>query len=219
MKSAFLNIIKTTLAYFILCIATILMAQMIVLYASFDDKVGFLAFKQEYLPNLTWKICFYVHVFSSLFCLLAGFTQFSTHIQIHYTNIHRIIGKLYVGNILFVNFPTALVMAYYANGFLPSKIAFFILDVLWFGFTLKALIEIRKGNIESHTNYMMRSYALTFSAITLRTWKIILSYIFIIDPLTLYMIDSWLGFVPNLLIAEFIIWNRRKNFATKKNLT
>jgi hypothetical protein len=39
-------------------------------------------------------------------------------------------------------------------------------------------------------------YALTFSAITLRTWKLILSRSFHIDPVHLYMIDAWLGFVP-----------------------
>ena len=55
---------------------------------------------------------------------------------------------------------------------------------------------------------MIRSFALTFSAITLRTWKLILSNLFTIDLAELYVIDAWLGFVPNLAIAEIII---RKN--------
>jgi hypothetical protein len=60
---------------------------------------------------------------------------------------------------------------------------------------------------------MIRSYALTFSAITLRTWKLILSNIFAIDLAGLYVIDAWLGFVPNLVIAEIII---RKNNDRKR---
>jgi hypothetical protein len=56
---------------------------------------------------------------------------------------------------------------------------------------------------------MIRSYALTLSAVTLRTWKIVLSHSFDIDPATLYQIDSWMGFVPNLLIAEWLINGRR----------
>ena len=52
---------------------------------------------------------------------------------------------------------------------------------------------------------MIRSYALSFSAITLRTWKIILSHSFQVDPASLYMIDAWMGFVPNLLFAEWLI--------------
>lgn len=100
-------------------------------------------------------------------------------------------------------------MAVYANGLLPSKIAFIILDSLWFLFTLKAIIAIKKKDVATHKKFMIRSYALTFSAITLRVWKIILLNSFNIEPLTLYMIDAWMGFVPNLLLAEWLI-NKKK---------
>ncbi|MGZ4079121.1 MAG: DUF2306 domain-containing protein, partial [Bacteroidia bacterium] len=135
---------------------------------------------------------------------------FSSYLQNNYRKVHRLIGKIYVFNILIINFPAALIMAYYANGFLPSKIAFFILDSLWFGFTLKAFLEAKRRNIASHKEFMIRSYALTFSAITLRTWKLILSGMYNIEPITLYMIDAWLGFVPNLLIAEYLIRRKKK---------
>lgn len=61
---------------------------------------------------------------------------------------------------------------------------------------------------------MFRSYALTFSAITLRTWKLVLPAIITIDSLTLYQVDAWLGFVPNLLLAE---WYIRKTYRSKEN--
>ncbi|MCW3083312.1 MAG: hypothetical protein JWP12_678 [Bacteroidetes bacterium] len=205
MRSALFSVFKTTLVYLLLCTGTFLMARTISRYDTFDDHAGFLSVKQEYIHITVWKIAFYIHVFSSIFTLLAGFTQFSTYLQTHYRKLHRLIGKIYVLDILIINFPAALIMAYYANGFLPSKIAFFILDCLWFWFTLKAFTEARKGNISSHKKYMIRSYALTCSAIALRTWKLILSHTFTIDPVSLYMIDAWLGFVPNLLLAEYII--------------
>lgn len=204
-----LDVVKTVLVYFVLCIAIFLMAKMVVLYASFDQHVGFLQVKQQYLPITSWKIAFYIHVFSSIFCLAAGLTQFSTYLQANHRAVHKTIGKFYVVNILFINFPAALIMAYYANGFLPSKIAFFILDILWFWFTLNAFLDIKKGDIQGHKNYMIRSYALTFSAITLRTWKIILSNTTDLDPISLYMIDAWLGFVPNLLVAEYLIKRKK----------
>lgn len=209
MRSIATDILKTAFIYLILCVATILMAKTIIQYAGFDTNVGFLKVKQEYLNITIWKVAFYIHVFSSIFTLAAGFTQFSSYLQKHYKKVHRFIGRVYVYNILFINFPMALIMAYYANGFLPSKIAFTILDILWFSFTLKAVIEARRKNIKEHKHYMIRSYALTFSAITLRSWKLILSSTYNIEPTTLYMIDAWLGFVPNLLVAEYII--RRKN--------
>lgn len=190
------------------------MLKIITEYYGFDEQVGFLKVKQEYLHITVWKVAFYTHVFSSIFTLLAGFTQFSSYILKHHKKLHRIMGRIYVADILFVNFPAGMIMAWYANGHLPSKIAFIILDSLWFWFTLKAFIEIKRKNIAAHKRYMIRSYALTFSAITLRSWKLILSSIFVIAPLTLYMIDAWIGFVPNLLLAEWII--RRKNNKKKE---
>lgn len=199
------DIFKYLLIYLILCLGTLLMIRNIVAYSSFETNVGFLNVKQDYLPITHWKIAFYIHVFSSIFTLLAGFTQFSGSLLRDHRNVHRIIGKVYVFNILFVNFPSAMIMAIYANGFLLSKAAFVILDSLWFWFTLKAFLEIRKKNIQGHREYMIRSFALTCSALALRTWKIILSNTLQLDPVTLYTADAWLSFVPNLLFAEWLI--------------
>jgi uncharacterized membrane protein len=203
-------ILKYILLYFLLCAGTFLMLRGILEYASFREDVGFLQFKQEYLPITIWKIAFYTHVFSSILTLMAGFTQFSGHILQEHRTLHRILGRIYAWDILLINFPAGMIMAFYANGHWPSKIAFIILDSLWFYFTLRAVLEARRKNIAAHRRFMIRSYALTCSAIGLRTWKIILSHAFHPDPLTLYMIDAWMGFVPNLLFAEW--WIRRRSW-------
>lgn len=210
MRTIVFDALKTIFIYTILCISTFLISTTILEYSSFNEQAAFLKYKQEYLHITTWKIAFYIHVFTSIFCLIAGFTQFSSNLQTSYPAIHRLIGKVYVFNILIINFPAALIMAYYANGLLPTKIAFLILDCLWFWFTLKAFIEVKRKNFKQHENYMIRSYALTFSAITLRTWKLILTSTTSVDPESLYMINAWLGFVPNLLAAEYYIWMKNK---------
>lgn len=191
--------------YLVLCAGTFLMLRLTVSYMAFRDDVEFLRFKQDYIHNPVWKTAFYVHVFTAIIALLAGFTQFSADFLKRYKKLHRLIGRLYAWDILAVNFPAGMIMAIYANGHLPSKIAFVILDCLWFWFTYKAVIAARQKRFTEHKQYMIRSYSLTFSAITLRMWKLILSNSFTIDPVTLYMIDAWLGFVPNLLLAEWII--------------
>jgi uncharacterized membrane protein len=188
------------------------MLRMAIDYSSLRTDIHFLRYKQEYIDIPWWKAAFYVHVFSSIFALAAGLTQFSDHLLKSYRNVHRIIGKIYVADILFINFPAGLIMAVYANGLLPTKIAFVILDCLWFYFTYSAVAAVKRGDIAAHKRFMIRSYALTFSAITLRSWKIILMYAFHPDPLTLYMIDAWMGFVPNLLLAEWLIYkNKNRN--------
>lgn len=204
------QILRGFLAYFILCIAVFLMLRMALEYSSFKDNIHFLQFKQDYIHIPWWKAAFYIHVFSSVLALAAGITQFSEYMLKNQRKVHRLVGKIYVTDILLVNFPAGMILAVYANGLWPSKIAFVILDCLWFFFTYKALVAARQGRIEEHKQYMIRSYALTFSAITLRTWKIILSTIFHPDPLTLYMIDAWMGFVPNLLLAEWLIRRKRR---------
>lgn len=198
------------LIYLVICGGTFLMLRLILQYTSFRTDVGFLVFKQDYLDNKVWKFSFYMHVFTSIFALLAVFTQFSAEILKGKRWLHKLMGRLYAWDILLINFPAGMVMAIYANGLWPSKIAFVILDCLWFWFTYKGVMAARKKNFVAHRHYMIRSYALTFSAITLRSWKLILSNTFTIDPLSLYMIDAWLGFVPNLLVAEWIILREKR---------
>lgn len=204
-----LAILRPFAAYLMLSLGTFFMLTMIIDYASFRTDIHFLQAKQDYIPIVAWRIAFYVHVFSSVLALMAGFTQFSNNILRNYKQLHRTIGKMYVVNILFVNFPAGMILAVYANGLWPTKIAFIILDCLWFYFTLRAFTAIMKGKVEEHRDFMIRSFALTFSAITLRSWKIILTGMFHPDPLVLYMVDAWMGFVPNLLFAEWLIRRRK----------
>jgi uncharacterized membrane protein len=194
----------------LLCVATFLMLRGIIEYFPMRDNIGFLQYKQEYLHILPWKVAFYTHVFSVVFALLAGFTQFNSDILRDHKKVHRLMGRIYAYDILLVNFPAAMIMAIYANGLLPTKTAFVILDCLWFWFTYKAVVEIKAGNIKAHKENMIRSYALTLSAVTLRLWKIIISSFVDIDPVPLYMIDAWMGFVPNLLFVEWLIRKKKR---------
>jgi uncharacterized membrane protein len=205
LKNVVIQTLKNILLYAVLCAGILLMLRTIVSYTSFEDTTGFLKYKQDFVQVPVWRAAFYIHVFASIFTLLAGLTQFNRDILHSYPRLHRWIGKAYVFNILFVNFPSAFIMAICAYGFLPSKIAFVTLDVLWFWFTMKAWIDVRNKNIEGHRRNMIRSYALTCSALTLRLWKLILTSATSLDPVTIYMIDAWVGFIPNLIMAEIFI--------------
>jgi hypothetical protein len=196
----------TTLIFF-----SFLMLRITLPYLSFEPDVKFLKIKQWVIHNDVWRTAFFIHVVTSIFLLFAGFTQFSSPIKRRAATVHRIAGKVYVIILLFLSGPAGLIMAYYANGGLLSRIAFSTLSVLWLVFTAKAWIEIRRRNFVLHGAYMIRSYALTLSAITLRAWKYILVLIFHPHPMDGYMIVAWLGWIPNLLIAEWLI---RRNYPT-----
>jgi len=205
---------KILILYSILSLSCLLMLKTIINYSTFKTDVQFLVFKQEYLSNSIWKFSFYVHVFSAIVSLAAGFTQFSKELLIHKPHFHKILGRIYVWNILFINFPVTLVMSIYANGGWLGKSAFLILNSLWFIFTYLAVRYAIQGNFKSHKEFMIRSFALTFSAITLRTWKLLLTQGNFIPVENVYIIESWLGFLPNIVVAELIIL-----FINKKNLS
>jgi uncharacterized membrane protein len=186
-----------------------LMVEITLQYLPIRTDAAFLLIKQDYINIIPWRIAFFVHVFSSLFVLLAGFTQFSPRLLGNYKKLHRIIGKIYVIDILFVTGPASFIMALLANGGISSRIAFTLLAILWMGTTALAWRTAMSRQFTAHREWMMRSYALTLSALTLRAWKWLLIALFHLRPLDTYMIVAWMGFVPNLLVAEYLIRRAR----------
>jgi hypothetical protein len=172
---------------------------------------AFLQLKQDYITIPAWRFAFYTHVFSSILVLLAGFTQFSPSFHKKYKTLHKKLGYVYVVNILMVTGPASLLMGFYANGGLSSHIAFILLAILWMGFTGMAVYKAIKKDFTAHRIFMIRSFALTLSAITLRIWKVVFAYTTDIAPMDRYRLIAWLGWVINLLIAEFIIYKYIKS--------
>ena len=184
---------------------TFLMARITVAYIPYNTDVGFLQIKQDYIDIDHWRIAFFIHVYASMWALLAGFTQFSSQIQSFYPQVHRALGYVYVTNVLLITGPAALLMSVYANGGPTSKIAFALLAIGWITFTALALRKAALGDFVGHRNFMIRSYALTLSALTLRAWKWSITNSVELPPMDVYRMVAWLGWVPNILIAELLI--------------
>ena len=187
---------------------TFLMAQITVAYLPYNTDVGFLRIKQNYIDIDHWRVAFFVHVYASMWVLLAGFSQFSEHIQSFYPRLHRMFGYIYVTDVLLITGPAGLIMGVYANGGLPSKVSFVTLAILWITFTATALVKAKNGDFAAHRRFMMRSYALTLSAVTLRAWKWAITNSVELPPMDVYRAVAWLGWVPNIIAAEMIIRKR-----------
>lgn len=191
------------------------MAKITVAYIPYHTDVGFLRIKQQYIDIDHWRIAFFVHVYASLWVLLAGFTQFSSSLQRSRPGLHRKLGYIYVLNVLLITGPAGLLMGFYANGGIPSRISFILLATGWIFFTAMALVKAKRGDFRSHRHYMMRSYALTLSALTLRAWKWGITNSFELPPMDVYRAVAWLGWVPNLLLAEWLIWKGKSRIRQK----
>ncbi|MBZ4188003.1 DUF2306 domain-containing protein [Niabella beijingensis] len=201
---------KTTaqfLALALLGFFSFLMLEITLRYIPASTRASFLQIKQTEVENLWYYLpVFYTHVYTSMFCLVAGFTQFSRYLLREHRSVHRITGYVYVLVVLFFSAPTGFIMGIHANGGGLAIFFFITLSVLWWAFTLRAVMAARQQQFREHRFMMIRSYALTLSAITLRLWKWILVQFFHPSPMDVYVIVAGLGWIPNWLVAEYIIY-------------
>lgn len=188
-----------------------LMLKLTLDYVPYSTDVSFLMIKQTEVTTLPeYRYIFYAHVYTSIFVLLFGFIQFFTFTSKAGRVLHRFSGYQYVFLLLAFAAPSGLYMGFHANGGWPSKLSFIILSILWWYTTWKAMREIKNRNFVAHRNWMMRSFALCLSAVTLRMWKVLIVYLFYLPPMDVYKIIAWLGWVPNLIIAEILIAKKYK---------
>lgn len=174
-------------------------------YLAFEKGVDFLLTKQLVYHIDYWRISFYIHVFMSPVVILAGLFQFNRYLILRKPKIHRIVGKIYIATVLFVSGPAALVMSFYANGAFPTRLSFILLSTCWLLFTWIAYRKIRKGNTDQHARFMLWSYALTLSAVTLRFYAWLLDMFGVdIHPTSAYLLIAWSSWIPNLILAELL---------------
>lgn len=155
-----------------------------------------------------WVVQFYLHIMLGGLALLTGWSQFLKRFRNHNLGFHRLLGKIYIIAVL-ISGLSGLYIAVYAEGGLIAKTGFAGLALSWLFTTTKAYLTVKKGDISSHQKWMIRSYALTFAAVTLRIWLPLFQFAMGMDFFIAYMIIAWLCWVPNLLWAEWKV--RRVN--------
>jgi len=64
-------------------------------------------------------------------------------------------------------------------------------------------MAVKNGNINKHQRFMLYSYAVCFSAVTLRIWLPLLT-MSLGGFIEAYRIVAWLSWVPNLIVAHII---------------
>ena len=75
--------------------------------------------------------------------------------------------------------------------------------VLWLLSSCLALAHICQGRVAAHRAWMIRSFALTFAAVTLRLELPVLAAL--TDFETAYRAIAWVSWAPNLVLAEALI--------------
>lgn len=151
----------------------------------------------------------YAHIFASAVALALGPFQFSEKLRTRRLVLHRWSGRLYLGVGVLVGGFAGLFMAAHAFGGLAARLGFACLALGWLYTGLRAYLAIRARNIISHRRWMVRNFALTFTAVTLRLWLPASMASGIAFEIA-YPVIAWLCWVPNLLIAE-LLFNQTHN--------
>jgi len=146
-----------------------------------------------------------IHILGSALALFLGVWNFWGKSRDKYLSLHRWLGRIYLIAV-FVGGTAGFYLGLTAFGGLPTRTGFVLLAVLWLSTGVMAYLRIRQGNVSAHREWMIRNYALTLAAVTLRLWLptfLSLGFTFIESYITI----AWLSWFPNLLIAELVIRN------------
>lgn len=193
--------------WFIITAFSVFLFSITTLYFVYYDNpsYNFLGKKQEVVFNVFWRTAFYIHITGGMLALIIGPFQFVKRLRNKFLKIHRTIGKVYLGAILFMAAPSGLFMAFYAEGGNWGIIGFTLMALAWLFTTYMAYETIRKKNVEAHKRWMVRSFALTFAAVTLRLYVPIASAWFHVSGPLVETTSAWVSWLPNLVVAELLL--------------
>jgi uncharacterized membrane protein len=144
----------------------------------------------------------YLHVFAAAVALLLGPFQFYTRLRMTRIELHRWMGRVYLGVGVLIGGLSGLYISQFAFGGPAAKVGFATLAVCWLYTGLRAFLAIRRREINEHRKWMVRNFSLSFAAVMLRLYipAIVIAGV---DFAVAYAIIAWLCWVPNLVFAEW----------------
>lgn len=154
-----------------------------------------------------WGI--FTHALFASIALLVGPFQFHRGILVRWRIVHRSLGIAYVLAAFIGSGLVGAYMAWHSYGGWVTHSGFGLLALGVLLTTSLAYFKIRAGEVIQHREWMIRSYALIFAAVTLRIWLPILIILYQGQFAPAYRIVAWLCWVPNLLVVEWYIRRSR----------
>jgi len=174
------------------------------IFAFVPESRGLFSSKPDSLIESTWYVpAFIVHIGFGAIAIFSGSTQFFEKLRKKRLHLHRLLGKIYVLAVIPSGI-TGLIVGFYATGNLMSKLGFIGLAIGWLVCTIIAFLVIKKGKVQQHQKWMMRSYAFCFAFVTFRIY-LGLGTAMGMEFNDFYSYLSFLSWVPNLLFVEYRI--------------
>jgi uncharacterized membrane protein YozB (DUF420 family) len=117
--------------------------------------------------------------------------------------VHRWLGRIYVASCM-IGGLAGLLLAPGSSAGPVARSGFAVLALLWLASTFAGWRFARGRQWREHRAWMIRSFSLTFAAVTLRVYMIVASLAGL-PMLDSYRAIAWLCWIPNLLAAEIYL--------------
>lgn len=158
------------------------------------------------MANAFAKPWLIVHVAGAATALLIGSAQFIGPLRRRIPFVHRWTGRLYAVSCL-VGGAGGFGLALGSTAGPVAATGFGLLAVLWLATTALGWRMALARDFTAHRRWMIRSWALTLAAVTLRLQMVAIPLV-PADPVAVYAAIAWLCWVPNLLVAELYLRRR-----------
>jgi uncharacterized membrane protein len=155
------------------------------------------------------QLAFYLHIGFGGLALLLSPLQFATRLRVRAPQVHRAVGRVVLGAIAIAG-AAGLVLAPHSLAGPVGTVGFGLLALLWLTCAATAFRAIRRRDVRTHRRWMIRTFALTYAAVTLRLWLGVLIAVQVGllgagDQAAFeraYLLVPFLAWIPNLLVAE-----------------
>jgi uncharacterized membrane protein len=156
------------------------------------------------------------HVAGGVTALLLGPLQFVQRIRDRFPILHRTSGRVYAIACA-VGAPAGFMLALGTTSGPVAAVGFAIPALLWPLFTYLGVKCAMEGRFDEHRQWMLRSYAITSNAITLRLMLPFAGLVLHLPFSAAYPVIAWLSWMTNLALFE--IYLRRKRAAPVGKVT
>jgi uncharacterized membrane protein len=158
----------------------------------------------NYATRPRWvRTAFVAHIVFAAVALLLSPIQLSGRVRARVPRLHRVTGRVVLFSIV-AGGTSGFLLAWVNVAGPVGTAGFGALAVLWVTFALLGLRAILRRDVVAHRRWMLRTFAMTYAAVTLRLW------LFALIPLlgdfhSAYLLVPFLSWVPNLIVVELLL--------------
>jgi hypothetical protein len=168
------------------------------------------------LANAYAKPFLILHVAAGVTALAVAPLQFVAGVRSRWPALHRQTGRLYLMSCA-IGAPAGFMLALGTTAGPVAAVGFVIPAILWALFTWLGWRSALARQFAEHREWMLRSYAITSTAITLRL-MLPTSALLGFDFLPAYRVIAWLAWMTNLALFELYIRRERVSSASFRRL-